>query len=289
MTHDELRDLCAAYALGSIDDHARASFEHHLRAGCDECAAAVEGYRRSAGLLAHAATPAAPSMRLRRRLLSNVGDDKGFYFLRAGEGEWEHPHAGMRLRRLFIHPLDGRETRWLELAAGTHDLDTLLPPASGMFVTRGSLAVDGEPLAGGDWRRLGSAPARRATVQETTSLVVYESGRPADDVAPARTVRQDQGRWRDFGQGTFARVLEVDRVTRGSVLEVRMNPRGVLGPHRHGGDEEVLMLIGDCQAMQREFEPDDYHRARRGTVHDGATTRGGCRMLNLIDGPLEAL
>ena len=56
----------------------------------------------------------------------------------------------------------------------------------------------------------------------------------------------------------------------------------------HEGPEQVLMIEGECDAMGRTFHVHDYHRARTGSSHDGATTSRGCRMINLIEGPMVA-
>jgi anti-sigma-K factor RskA len=54
MTHQELIDSAASYALDALDPGERSSFEAHL-ATCAECQAEVAAYREVAGALAYAA------------------------------------------------------------------------------------------------------------------------------------------------------------------------------------------------------------------------------------------
>ena len=70
MTHGELIESAASYALGALDDEERAQFEAHL-AGCAECRSELASYREVAVALAHPVpTSAIPrSGALRDRIL----------------------------------------------------------------------------------------------------------------------------------------------------------------------------------------------------------------------------
>ena len=73
MTHKELMESAASYALNALDPEERAEFEAHL-AGCEECRSEVEAYREVAGALA-AAAPARSVPRsdaLRDRILRDA-------------------------------------------------------------------------------------------------------------------------------------------------------------------------------------------------------------------------
>jgi anti-sigma-K factor RskA len=69
MTHQELIDSAASYALDALESEERRAFEAHL-ADCRDCQTEVAAYREVATALAHAA-PAAPgpSPALRERIL----------------------------------------------------------------------------------------------------------------------------------------------------------------------------------------------------------------------------
>jgi anti-sigma-K factor RskA len=75
MTHEQLIESAAAYALGTLDGDDRAAFEAHLP-DCEECQTEVEAFREVTGLLAHG-TPAvrpANSGALRDRILRDARD-----------------------------------------------------------------------------------------------------------------------------------------------------------------------------------------------------------------------
>src|SRR5450755_1912375 len=70
--HQQYQELLALHALDALDAAEARLLEAHL-ATCDECRAVLSEWRDATGLLAHAATPSAPSDELRARILSAVG------------------------------------------------------------------------------------------------------------------------------------------------------------------------------------------------------------------------
>ena len=69
MVHEDYKEMLAPQALDALDPTDARAFEDHL-SGCAECRAEVADWRDTASLLAHMATPAAPSDALRARILS---------------------------------------------------------------------------------------------------------------------------------------------------------------------------------------------------------------------------
>lgn len=75
-THkDEMIELCAAYALGTIEERDRRRLEAHLAEGCAECEAALGEFGRSATLLAASAPRVLPLPVLRDRVLRGAGPE----------------------------------------------------------------------------------------------------------------------------------------------------------------------------------------------------------------------
>ena len=76
MSHrDEHLDMCAAYAVGSLDDAERAEFLAHLDSGCTECAAMLRELERTAALLGSGVQPVEPPPRLRAAVLAAIEPD----------------------------------------------------------------------------------------------------------------------------------------------------------------------------------------------------------------------
>jgi len=73
MNCTELRDHYDLYALGLAEEPERSEIREHLNRGCDVCAAGVRNSVELAALLGATAPPAAPSPRLRRRILASTG------------------------------------------------------------------------------------------------------------------------------------------------------------------------------------------------------------------------
>jgi anti-sigma-K factor RskA len=92
--HEELRDLCAAYALGALDPPESAQLEEHLREGCEICDSEITEHRRTVdvlgSLLEEKTPPAAVEERLVARLDPKSGEDEASTTVRKAQvaGGW---------------------------------------------------------------------------------------------------------------------------------------------------------------------------------------------------------
>ncbi len=73
MNHEELNDHYELYALGVAGEPEKSEIREHLNRGCEVCMAEMKRARSLAAILATTAPPAAPSPKLRRRILASVG------------------------------------------------------------------------------------------------------------------------------------------------------------------------------------------------------------------------
>ena len=69
---EEHLDLCAAYALGSLDEADRKRLDEHLAGGCRVCEAALGDFSAATVLLAASTPPVRPPAALRERVLAAV-------------------------------------------------------------------------------------------------------------------------------------------------------------------------------------------------------------------------
>jgi anti-sigma factor ChrR (cupin superfamily) len=113
-TDEEVQGQAALYALGALGATEAEEFAAHL-AGCETCAAEVEGFGQVVAALGEAAPPADPPPGARAKLLARLSENgdagggktaaassAGFYILRAGEGEWrETEDEGVSYKLLF--------------------------------------------------------------------------------------------------------------------------------------------------------------------------------------------
>jgi anti-sigma-K factor RskA len=67
--HEEMLDLCAGYALGSLDEADRVRLEAHLADGCEQCEAALADFFAATVALASFLPVASPPASLRGRIL----------------------------------------------------------------------------------------------------------------------------------------------------------------------------------------------------------------------------
>jgi anti-sigma-K factor RskA len=73
MNCTELRDHYELYALGLAEEPERDEIRAHLDRGCEVCMAEMKRAREMVALLGGSAAPAAPSSKLRRRILASIG------------------------------------------------------------------------------------------------------------------------------------------------------------------------------------------------------------------------
>jgi anti-sigma-K factor RskA len=71
-----VHELTAAYALDSLDENERRTFEEHL-SGCARCREELADLSQTAALLAHGAPAATPPPALRERILAEARQDRG--------------------------------------------------------------------------------------------------------------------------------------------------------------------------------------------------------------------
>jgi anti-sigma-K factor RskA len=161
MTHQQLIDSAASYALDALDGDERAAFESHL-AGCAKCQAEVAAYREVAGALAYAAPTAgvSPPPALRDRILRDAHQVRPIAAARAAVSTPPAPLAvspkpapPARVPRRSIAP-------WLVAAA------SLAAAVGFAFVYRGARAESAE-------LRSEVAEARATIARERSTLAAF--------------------------------------------------------------------------------------------------------------------
>src|SRR5215213_7421349 len=71
VTHEEYREMLAAYALGALETAEARLLEEHL-ASCDDCSAEVAEWRETGSALALSTELVEPSPQLRSRILESI-------------------------------------------------------------------------------------------------------------------------------------------------------------------------------------------------------------------------
>jgi hypothetical protein len=110
MNCDELRDQYELYALGVADEPERSEIREHLNRGCEVCMGEVKRARRLAALMGGTAPAAAPSPKLRRRILASVGYEQKRF------GMSPFLAAALLLSLFAVFYFSGRERDFAQLA-----------------------------------------------------------------------------------------------------------------------------------------------------------------------------
>jgi anti-sigma-K factor RskA len=117
MKCEDLQDQYELYVMGVAEDPERTEIREHLDRGCEVCMKEMKRAREVASMIGAAVAPAAPSAKLRKRILASVGvEQRGF-----GWAPWLGLVAALSLVGAFY--FEARERSSLEeLAAVRADM-----------------------------------------------------------------------------------------------------------------------------------------------------------------------
>ncbi len=104
-----------------------------------------------------------------------------------------------------------------------------------------------------------------------------------------RSVRFNEGRWKQVGEGAFIKTLFVDQHKGAVTSLVKLEPGGRLPGHRHLGIEESIIIEGDCHVNGEVLMPGDYRRAMAGTTDSELTTERGTIFVLIAPREVEIL
>jgi quercetin dioxygenase-like cupin family protein len=101
------------------------------------------------------------------------------------------------------------------------------------------------------------------------------SGQPAGTT----TVHASGGEWVALTPLVMMKVLRIDAQAGNQTVMVRARAGGRLPRHRHGHDEEFIVLEGECRIGNLHLRAGDAHFAAAGSWHDEITTDTGVLVL----------
>jgi anti-sigma-K factor RskA len=162
MNCEELQGQYELYAMGVAEDPERAEIREHLNRGCEVCVKEMKRARQVASMIGATAPPAAPSVKLRRRILASVGVEQrsfglapwlgllaalslvGAFYFEARESTSLHELANVRnqmrqqavdLTRLneAIAIMNGSDTKQVNFGAGAKG-KIFVNPTSGVLL-----------------------------------------------------------------------------------------------------------------------------------------------------------
>ena len=93
------------------------------------------------------------------------------------------------------------------------------------------------------------------------------------------TLRGADGDWIALNPLVQIKMLRVDAAAGNQTVLIRAARGAVLPRHRHGRDEEFIVLEGECRIGTLRLEAGDAHFAAAGSWHDDITTDTGVLVL----------
>jgi quercetin dioxygenase-like cupin family protein len=240
----------------------------------------------SAWAAGDAAAAAAPSGRLRSRLLGRVSASQAASAATVNARPKRLPAAvlapGVSARTLYAAP-QGRAlrpgeplcARRVEMQAGSRWPGAQAGSHREWLVLRGSAHIGGELLQLRDYLVTPAAVASGEVVagDDGAWLFLRESTLEARPGEVAHTVRDADAGWPEFAPGLRRRVLW-QRDGQAAML-YHVDPKTTVPHHSHGHDEECLMLQGEFFLDDILLQEGDYQLAPAGTGHRITETATG--------------
>lgn len=123
----------------------------------------------------------------------------------------------------------------------------------------------------------GVAPAALSAdaIERSLGFVLQGIREPFSHLRPPITVRADEGEWIRIAPKVEMKILQVDRIQRTQTILLRLQPGAKLPSHEHEGDEDNLMLEGECTWGDLTIRAGDYHAMPKGTRHGAITSSTG--------------
>jgi anti-sigma factor ChrR (cupin superfamily) len=192
---DDLHELAAMYALGSLDARERELFEQHLYE-CDDCAGDVLSLSQVADLIGESVS-AVPPEQLRKRLLSRIGgsprvpgivmEQGGLLIARSAELAWQPLATGIYLKPLFEDRDSKYNTSLVRMDPGAHYPSHHHAAIEEMFLLSGDLHLEGQVMRAGDYCRADRGSIHGETFTDDGCLFLLMAS-PENQIAENRVI-----------------------------------------------------------------------------------------------------
>jgi anti-sigma factor ChrR (cupin superfamily) len=185
---DELRELAASYALGTLGAEPAREVAQALAVD-PLLAQEVAAFQEVAADLAHAKPLLAPPPALRQRLMASLAtpapaQSAPRLVVRASETGWvKTPFPGVEVKRLFVDPVTGMLTTLLRAAAGSVYPAHQHGGVEQVYVIDGDMVFDDHALDTGDFE-VASGATHHSSIKTTEGCLAVIIHSPHDKIFP---------------------------------------------------------------------------------------------------------
>lgn len=186
---DEVRELAALHALGTLTQREAQAFESHLIEGCSVCAEESQAFADVVAQLGCSAMEVEPPTGTREQLLARIAAESQpeksrsvlpshapsqFLTVRADEGEWREVAPGAFFKQLFADRQRETITWMVKMEPGSRLPKHRHLGVEESIVLAGDCWVNGELFNPGDYRCAlpGSVDEEVSTLHGTTLLLI---------------------------------------------------------------------------------------------------------------------
>ncbi len=158
---DGMVERASLYALGALSRDEARTFEEHLNAGCEACAAELSPFQAVVTLLGAGTPELEPPRAAREKLLTQLAravndrtaatPSSGFLTLRADQGAWQTIAKGIEVKQLFVDQQNHTVTSLFRFAPGSHIPAHRHSGIEQCLIIEGDFRVNDEVFGPGDF------------------------------------------------------------------------------------------------------------------------------------------
>lgn len=182
----DVHEAVALYALGALDEAAKAEFELHLERGCEPCQAELRLLNTVTDELAIALALPAPDHLGQRvaakaarapRVPGSVIHEGGLLVSRPAEVAWQAFSAGIEYKPLSADPERDNHTLLVRMQPGSRYSAHRHADVEELFMLSGDLRVAGQVIRGGDYCRADAGTVHGESFSDSGCLFLMIASR----------------------------------------------------------------------------------------------------------------
>ena len=188
-TDEDIKDLAASYALGTLSEEERAEFEAMLKEG-SQASVHLDYFKEIVHDLTYNTEPMEEPSGLEEKLFAKIGKesgssdkDKGFLYVRQNEGQWVEVINGVRVKQLYEDSERKYSTVLVSMDAGATFPDHVHAEDEECYIIEGDISMGGHKFGVGDYIRADARSVHEAISTENGCLLLVMSSQENEILA----------------------------------------------------------------------------------------------------------
>ena len=188
-TDEQIQDLAASYALGTLSEEDKAIFEAMLKEN-GPASVHLNYFNEIIEDITHSTQPIEEPNGLEDKLFTRIQEEKeiaeketGFLFVRDSEGDWVEVVDGVRVKQLYEDPDRKFSTVLVKMDAGATFPDHVHAEAEECYIIEGELSMGGMTFGKGDYIRADAHSVHESIYTENGCFLLVQASQENEMLA----------------------------------------------------------------------------------------------------------